>query len=200
MKWAKNEVFQILRKVDTQNFLIFLDKVIAYQLKIDLNNMEQHHKVFKIEQDVFFWEKICFEDFSPKGVQNEPKVRFFKFCEKFMHETFLIFCIKLQQHKGWKSGKTYFVKIVVVRFGRQKALQMDTKLSFLCFVENGSLCFITSRWSYISIKLLVSNYFVCIFLFFWEKILLLVFGWNHLDLSWIEIMFFICFTFIELLK
>ena len=38
LKQAKNEVFQILRKVDTQNFLIFLDN-ITYQLKIDLNNM-----------------------------------------------------------------------------------------------------------------------------------------------------------------
>ena len=36
-KWAKNKVFQILGKKDTQNFADFLYKVkVAYLLKIDL--------------------------------------------------------------------------------------------------------------------------------------------------------------------
>ena len=35
---------------------------------------------------------------------------FFKFHEQFMHETFLIFCLKLQQHKGSKLGKVILSK------------------------------------------------------------------------------------------
>lgn len=41
-----------------------------------------------------FCEKISFEVFGPEDFQNRPKVRFFKFREKSIHKTFMIFYVK----------------------------------------------------------------------------------------------------------
>lgn len=41
-----------------------------------------------------FCEKLSFGVFGPEGSQNRPKVRFFKFCEKSIHKTFMIFYVK----------------------------------------------------------------------------------------------------------
>ena len=43
--------------------------------------------------------------------QNGPKMRFFKFYKKSMHETFLILYTKLQQPKGLKLIHIYFLYI-----------------------------------------------------------------------------------------
>ena len=48
---------------------------------------------------IFVWERFCFEVFRSKGARNGPKMSFFRYYQKSMHGSFLIFCMKLQ-HKG----------------------------------------------------------------------------------------------------
>ena len=55
----------------------------------------------------------CFEVFKSKVMQNGPKMRFFKFSEKSMQQTFLIFRWKFQRHIDLKLtnmtlGKIFF--------------------------------------------------------------------------------------------
>ena len=52
----------------------------------------------KVDFDYFLGGESYFEVFGPSGIkrgQNEAKMRFFKFYEKFNLRRFLIFCIKL---------------------------------------------------------------------------------------------------------
>ena len=62
-KWARNEVFQVLRIISASNLNDFLNGITAtLVLKVDLND--------------FFWKKSCFKVFRLKGVQNGSKMRF----------------------------------------------------------------------------------------------------------------------------
>ena len=50
---------------------------------------------------------LCFEVLWPKG----PSTEVFRYFQKSIHKTFLIFCLRLQQHKGLKLNKTICSKI-----------------------------------------------------------------------------------------
>ena len=50
----------------------------------------QWHEHLKLTE-IFFSEKLGFEVFGPKGAQNRPNIRFFKFYEKSIHGPFLVF-------------------------------------------------------------------------------------------------------------
>ena len=49
-----------------------------------------------------FRQNPCFGIYETKSTQIWPEVRFFKFLGKLKYDTFLIFCMKLQHHKGSK--------------------------------------------------------------------------------------------------
>ena len=63
------------------------------------------------------WEKSCFEVFRPKVACSGLKIRFFRYYQKSMQRTFLIFCMKLQWHKDFKVAFNYF-------FGRNLVLKL----------------------------------------------------------------------------
>ena len=46
--------------------------------------------------------KILLQDIRPEGAQNWSKIRFFRYYQKSMHGTVLIFCMRLQQQKVLK--------------------------------------------------------------------------------------------------
>ena len=64
---------------------------------------------------VVFCEKLCFQIFRSKLAEDGPKIKF-KFFEKSVHEIFWIFCIRSQQRKCLKLGKTYICEIVGLAF------------------------------------------------------------------------------------
>ena len=61
----------------------------------------QWHKDLKWTS-MFFWKKLCLGIFGSKAPQIGLKMRPFKFYKKSFHGDFLIFCMRLQQHKGLK--------------------------------------------------------------------------------------------------
>ena len=93
-------------------------------------------------------------------------------------------CVKLEQHEGWKLGKTYCDKNGVLG---AKVSKMGPEWGFLSFMWNWRM-FLFIGWSHISIKVLQAKFFLFVFCF--EKNLIRVFGWNHLNQSWVEIFFF----------
>ena len=63
--------------------------------------------------------------FWAKGTQNWSKTSLFKFCEKSVHETFLIFCIKLQRHECLKLTQMIFCEKSYTGVFRQKRAQNE---------------------------------------------------------------------------
>ena len=61
-------------------------------------NLQQHEDL-KLSKMIFFGK--TFDVFGTKGVQIASR-EVFKFCEKSIHGTLLIFCMKLQQHESVK--------------------------------------------------------------------------------------------------
>lgn len=57
---------------------------------------------------VIFCEDLWSDVFGPKGSQNEPKIRLFKFSENLMLWIFLVFCVTFQQHKDLKLTHMIF--------------------------------------------------------------------------------------------
>ena len=47
-------------------------------------------------------EKSCFAVFGPKWDQSGLKMRFFRYYQKLIHGTFLVFCMNLHQNKDVK--------------------------------------------------------------------------------------------------
>ena len=72
---AKIKFFRYYQKSVHRTFLIFC---AWSSTKTKLNKM-------------VFWENLYFEYLEPKGTENWPKMRFFKFWKKSFYETFLIF-------------------------------------------------------------------------------------------------------------
>ena len=62
----------------------------------------QQHKEFKLTS-MIFWEKYFVLKFLGQRVakMGPPKMTFFGWSQKSMHGPFLIFCMKLQQHKDF---------------------------------------------------------------------------------------------------
>ena len=56
---------------------------------------------------VIFWKKLVSPFLGPKCAQNKV----FKFCDKSMHVTFMIFYMTLQQHNGLKLTQTFFLRV-----------------------------------------------------------------------------------------
>lgn len=79
LKRAKNEVFQVLRKVIAWSFSIFYMKL-------------QRYKDLKSVQMILFGNKFALKFFCEK----EPNMRFLRCYRKSLYGTFLIFCIKLE--------------------------------------------------------------------------------------------------------
>ena len=52
-----------------------------------------------------------------KGPQIGPKMRFFKFQNELKEDKFLIFCMNLQQHKGFKLSYTIVFYLQKFYFG-----------------------------------------------------------------------------------
>ena len=67
----------------------------------------KQHKNLQLTK-LIFCETLSFEVFGPKGAQNGPKMRFVKFCDKSVHKNFLIFSMKLKQHKGLRLTQVIF--------------------------------------------------------------------------------------------
>ena len=74
----------------------------------------QQRKVLKLTGAVFRG-KSCFEIFVLRGAWR-PNVRHFKLYQKLMQGNSVICCIKLQQHKGWKSDKIILTKSLFCGF------------------------------------------------------------------------------------
>ena len=72
---------------------------------------------------------FCFEVFGPIWAQLEPRMRFFKFCVKSMHGTFL----NLQHHKGLKLTQMIFLWENLALWSLNKKL---SRMSFLSFITN----------------------------------------------------------------
>ena len=104
MIWAHNKVFQLLSKVNVWNFPDFL------------------HIVAKAEEQNHFFGKILSSSFWAK---IGPKMKCFKFCQKSVHGSFLIFCMKLQQHKGLKLTQMVFLGKSCTRIFKQKVAQNE---------------------------------------------------------------------------
>ena len=87
-------------------------------------------KDVKLTQIIFFPMKaFCFEVFGPILAQLEPRMRFFKFCVKSMHGTFL----NLQHHKGLKLTQMIFLWENLALLSLNKKL---SRMSFLSFITN----------------------------------------------------------------
>ena len=114
-----------------------------------------------------FWTKSCCRVLVPKG----PKMRFFKFCEKSTQGFFVIFYMKLQQHKVLK----WTVIIVLGKFSLEvfgtNGTKVTPKWGFLYFIKNRHYkLFWTFAQTYSSIRL---------------KNWLMIFIWTNLNLSFL---------------
>ena len=69
--------------------------------------------------------------------QKKPKIKFFKFYEKSMYGSFLIFCLKLQQHKTLNWFKLFFGGKSYTGFLDKKG----PKMSFLILITNWCILF-----------------------------------------------------------
>ena len=109
-KWS----FQVLSKVSAWNFSEFLGEVTAAKIReIDTND---------------FFENKFFEVLGAEGPKMRPKWGF---------SGIIKICIKLQLHKGWILGETYFGKIIVLRFlGQKNPNQIDPKWGLWGMAEN----------------------------------------------------------------
>ena len=74
-------------------------------------------------------EKHFFEVFCQKG----PKMKCLRYYIKRMHETFQIFYMKLQQHKGLNLNELLFAKHFILKFWGEKK---GPKWTFSSFVKN----------------------------------------------------------------
>ena len=54
------------------------------------------------------WQNSCFEVYGAKRPQNVQQMRFSKFYGECKHDMFIIFCTKLQYHKGLNFLKPFF--------------------------------------------------------------------------------------------
>ena len=72
----------------------------------------EQHEDSKLTQK----EKSCTRVFGQKLGRNE----FFEFYNKLMVRTFLVLCIKLQQQRGWKSGKIVLIEFLFWGLWRMK--------------------------------------------------------------------------------
>ena len=72
--------------------------------------MKTQYTELKIESMILFWKWGFWVKKFPKWIYE------FRF--------FLIFCIKLKQHKTWKSSKIILTKFLFWGFGGQKGLKM----------------------------------------------------------------------------
>ena len=104
-KWS----FQVLSKVSAWNFSEFLGEVTAAKIReIDTND---------------FFENKFFEVLGAEGPKMRPKWGF---------SGIIKICTKLQLHKGWKLGETYFGKIIALRFlGVKKPKLNRPKMRFM---------------------------------------------------------------------
>ena len=111
-----------------------------------------------------FWTKSCCRVLVPKG----PKMRFFKFCEKSTQGFFVIFYMKLQQHKVLK----WTVIIVLGKFSLEvfgtNGTKVTPKWGFPYFIKNRH--YRTFAQTYSSIRL---------------KNWLMIFIWTNLNLSFL---------------
>ena len=81
------------------------------------------HKQVNLTHIVFLRNSFFLKVFGPIGAQIGSKRRFFKFCEKSVHVTFLIFGLKLQQYLCLKL--IYFWDNLVPRFLDKKVAQNE---------------------------------------------------------------------------
>lgn len=83
--------------------------------------------------EMIFWGKNFILKFlGEKGSENGSKMKFFKSHEKSMHETLLLFCMKLQQHQGLELTQVIFSGKILSRVFGQKVANM----SFVSFITN----------------------------------------------------------------
>ena len=95
---------------------------------------------------------------GPKWVQNEV----FKFYEKSVHGIFLIFCLKLQQHKVLKLVLVIFWEKSCFEDSEPKGSVMGSKWGFSVYeksVFRNFLSFCIKLQQYISLKLTLWNFF-----------------------------------------
>ena len=69
--------------------------------------------------------------------QKKPKIKFFKFYEKSMYGSFLIFCLKLQQHKTLNWFKLFLGGKSYTGFLDKKG----PKMNFLILITNWCILF-----------------------------------------------------------
>ena len=117
--WTQNDIFKLYQKSTHETFLIF---TWSY------TNM----KIYNSLKLFFYCQKFCFEVFRPKGVQNGPKMKLFKFYEK-INKTFLIFL-----HKVTGSINTWnFLDLFSLKKSCAGVLgclsRIELKLSFVSF-------------------------------------------------------------------
>ena len=67
----------------------FVAQIGAEMIFSILMSSSFHSNVFVLEN--------CFKVFGLNDTRNRPRMKFFEFCEKSMHGTFQIFCLKLKQ-------------------------------------------------------------------------------------------------------
>ena len=79
--------------------------------------------------------KSSFEVVLSKVAQKEPRMRFFRYYQKWMHVTSLIFCKKLQWHKDLKWTSVFFGKSFVLEFLGQKLPKLGSKMRLFKFYE-----------------------------------------------------------------
>lgn len=86
----------------------------------------------QVDCDDFLWENLELVFLVKSG----HKMGFFvKSNNRLMHGIFLIFCMKLQQHRGWKLVKIMFRKFLLWGFWDKKVPKLPRKRFFKFYTE-----------------------------------------------------------------
>lgn len=86
-----------------------------------------------------FWGINSFEVFGPKRARNGPKMRLFKLFGELRQMFLIFFCVKLQQHKGLKLPKYFFLEKSCFVVFRAEIVVIARELK-LCFSLLCMLC------------------------------------------------------------
>ena len=161
-KYTQNEVFPALWKINGEIFLFLYEVIVAYKLKIDLNN---------------FFVKILFQVFGPKGSWNGPKSQtLFQLIFQIKSQCidlFWVFCMTLHHHNNLELIEIFFLRInLFLKFWGQKWPTMGPIWGFSGIIKIQCMeIFWFFAWNYSRINYNWTKWLFekTLFLSFWAK-------------------------------